>query len=246
MNLTEARKRIIVAVDVPDLKEAHKLVSFLSPHVGLFKFGLELIVRYGVQAVLEAIENAPCRREQVFIDAKLNDIPNTVGAAAQQIASYEVGMFNVHSSAGRKAVEAAVAHRNNSQVLAVTVLTSIDEDECRGIFGSAPESIVLSFVEMDYIAGVQGVICSPQELSALGKLSRYKSLLKVTPGVRPTWAATNDQKRVMTPAEAIRAGATHLVIGRPITKAPESIGSMEKAADLIAEEIAGALEEVAV
>ena len=93
-------------------------------------------------------------------------------------------------------------------------------------------------------AGVQGIICSPKELLILHSHRIAKDLLKVTPGVRPEWAAANDQKRIMTPAEAIRAGATHLVIGRPITKAPESIGSMVNAADLIAEEIAGALTEV--
>lgn len=177
----------------------------------------------------------------VFYNGKFNDIPNTVGGAARAVAKLNVAMFNVHASAGRKAIEAAVANRGSSLVLGVTVLTSIDEKECISIFGARPGRKVLQLSRMLLDTGAQGIICSPQELELLGKERALKDMLKITPGVRPIWAPANDQQRTLTPAEAIKAGATALVIGRPITNPPQEIGTPIDAARRIAEEIAAVL-----
>ncbi|HBB65034.1 MAG TPA: orotidine-5'-phosphate decarboxylase [Candidatus Vogelbacteria bacterium] len=249
MDLTEARKRIIVAVDVPDLDKAWEITDKLDSTGVLFKIGLELIVPFGIGEILNRLTTDQIENDRFFIDAKLCDIPNTVGAAARQIAMCDVGMFNVHASAGADAMAVAVQNRGVSKVLAVTILTSLSNEQCKEIYGNEPNDAVLLLALLAHTAGVQGLICSPKELTMLHEHRVAEDMLKITPGVRPTWAAANDQKRVMTPAEAIRAGATHLVIGRPITKPPESLGGelyerMEKAVDLIAAEIAGAPAEV--
>lgn len=238
----QPKDRIIVAVDVPELGPAVQIVRRLHNKVGYFKFGFELLSRYGIEKVLEAI--TPCSPSQMFVDLKLNDIPNTVAAAARQISSCGVGMFNVHASAGPIALQVAAENRETSLVLAVTVLTSFDEGTCSRVFNMNPNTAVQTFARMAREAGLQGVISSPKELPLFEKISGFDGMLKVTPGVRPTWAAANDQKRVMTPGEAIRAGATHLVIGRPITQPPESVGTMEEAVALITQEIFEATTEV--
>ena len=161
--------------------------------------------------------------------------------ASVAISRMGVRMFNVHASAGKEAILQAVANKRNSLVLGVTVLTSIDGDECVSIFGEEPRDKVIEFATMLVDAEADGVICSPQELEAL-KVFDPGVLLRVTPGVRPKWAAIGDQKRVMTPGEAIKAGADYLVIGRPITKPPPEIGGPVEAAKKIAEEIVQALE----
>ncbi len=235
----EAKDRIIVALDVDSLDKAKSLVESLAPHVGCFKVGLELLTAVGAPKVVEFVHSLG---GQIFYDGKFNDIPNTVGGAAKAVAGLNVKMFNVHASAGRKAVEAAVTNKGSSLVLGVTILTSIDEEECVSIFGGKPGAKVLQFSRMLKEVGADGIICSPQELELLGKQKELDSLLKITPGVRPEWAAAGDQKRIMTPAEAIKAGATALVIGRPITKPPAEIGTPADAAKKIAEEISEILE----
>ncbi len=234
----EAKDRIIVALDVDSLDKAKTLVESLAPHVGCFKVGLELLTAVGAPQVVEFVHSLG---GQVFYDGKFNDIPNTVGGAAKAVARLNVKMFNVHASAGRESVEAAVANKGNSLVLGVTVLTSIDEEECISIFGDQPGPKVLQFAKVLAEVGADGIICSPQELELLGKQKELGSLLKVTPGVRPEWATVGDQKRIMTPAEAIKAGATALVIGRPITKSPAEIGTPADAVQKITEEISRAL-----
>jgi orotidine-5'-phosphate decarboxylase len=184
--------------------------------------------------------------EHVFWDGKLCDIPNTVKGASVATSRMGVRMFNVHASAGIEAVKAAVASKGNSLVLGVTVLTSIgkladDTDECVSIFGDKAGNKVLHFARMLSEAGADGIICSPKELVDLSGSTAFDTLLKATPGVRPEWAAVGDQKRVMTPGEAIKAGADYLVIGRPITKPPAEIGGPVEAAKKIAVEIQEAL-----
>ncbi|MFA6551780.1 MAG: orotidine-5'-phosphate decarboxylase [Patescibacteria group bacterium] len=226
----ETKDRIIVALDVPSLGQAGQLIDELAPHVGCFKVGLELLTAEGGPEVVRFVHE---HGGEVFYDGKFCDIPNTVGNAAKVVARLGVKMFNVHASAGMKAIEAAVANKGNSLVLGVTVLTSIDADECVSIFGDQPAIKVKQFAQMLADAGADGIICSPKELEALADFN----LLKITPGVRPEWADAGDQKRVMTPAEAIRAGATALVIGRPITKPPTEIGTPADAAANICLEI---------
>lgn len=234
----KAKDKIIVALDVNNLTEAEFLVESLAPHVGCFKVGLELLTAVGAPKVVEFIHSLG---GQVFYDGKFDDIPNTVGGAAKAVAGLNVKMFNVHASAGVEAMMAAVANKGQAIVLAVTVLTSLEENNAHLIFGGPSKAKVLQLARDAKIAGCDGIICSPQELELLGKQKELGSLLKVTPGVRPEWAAAGDQKRIMTPAEAIKDGATALVVGRPITKPPAEIGAPVDAAKKIAEEISSVL-----
>lgn len=235
----EIKDRIIVALDVSSLKQAGQLIAELAPYVGCFKIGLELLTAEGGPNVVHFVHE---HGGQIFYDGKFCDIPNTVGNAARAVAGLGVKMFNVHASAGQKAIEAAVANRGASLLFGVSVLTSIGKmedgtDECLSIFGDVVSAKVKQFARMLANAGADGIICSPKELEVLEDFA----LLKITPGVRPKWAAAGDQKRIMTPSEAIKAGATALVIGRPITKPPAEIGTRADAAKKIAEEIAAVL-----
>lgn len=231
----KAKERIIFALDVPTLKEALKLTEELYPHIGMFKVGLELLHSEGTPRVVRAIQE---KGGKVLVDAKLHDIPNTVAGAARAIAKLDAEMFTIHASGSTAMIKAAVENEGNSKALGVTVLTSIGEEECVSIFGSEPISKVLSFATMLLEAKASGIICSPQELEALCQQLGSENLLKFTPGIRPEWAATKDQKRIMTPGKAIELGADYLVIGRPIREPPPEIGSRIKAARIIAEEIA--------
>lgn len=236
----EAKDRIIVALDVDSLAKAKPLVESLAPYVSCFKVGLELLTAVGAPTVVDFVHTLGGK---VFYDGKFDDIPNTVGKASKVVAGFGVKMFNVHASAGKRSIEAAVANRGNSLVLGVTVLTSIDGEECESIFGARPDIKVLQFSQMLLEAGADGIICSPQELEFLGTQTGLGGLLKMIPGIRPLWAAANDQKRIMTPAEAIEAGATAAIIGRPITNPPEEIGSPVDAIMKIEEEIASVLQK---
>lgn len=248
-----AKDRIILPLDVSSIDMARVLVETLSGYVGLFKVGLEFIWSILADLLLLKEEAAIAYFKVVrdlakaiggpsaFIDGKLADIPNTVKGASVAISRMRVKFFNVHASAGIEVVKAAVANKGNCKVLGVTVLTSISNDECVSIFGDKSDNKVLHFAKILKEEGADGIICSPQELTELSGASAFDGLLKVTPGVRPEWAAVGDQKRVMTPAEAIKAGADYLVIGRPITQPPPEIGGPVEAAKKIADEIAAAL-----
>lgn len=252
----EAKDRIIVALDVDAPEKAISLVRDLAPHIGCFKIGLQFINAMLASIITperttEACENLRKIRElfgllngNILWDGKFDDIPNTVGGASQEVVRIGVKMFNVHVSAGKEAVAQAVANKKDSLVLGVTVLTSIGggkEGECVSIFGDEPNNKVLQFARILGEVGADGIICSPQELESLSGSSAFDGLLKATPGVRPQWAVKGDQKRVMTPADAINAGADYLVIGRPIRQPPEEIGTPVDAAKKIAEEIASAI-----
>ena len=234
--------RIIVALDVSNLDAAESLVRELAPHVGCFKIGLQLLTSVGAPKVVQCLSSIG---GNLFIDGKLCDIPHTVGEAARATSLLGVAMFNVHASAGIEAMMAAVQNKGSSKVLAVTVLTSLEENNAHLIFGAPSKAKVLQLARDAKLAGVDGIICSPQELEFLGKQRELDGLLKITPGVRPEWAAVGDQKRVMTPGDAIIAGATALVIGRPITKPPNEVGTPADAARRIAQEISIALATLA-
>ena len=237
----EAKKRIIIPVDTSDLDSAIEKVKLLKPHVGMFKFGLELIntmlvgIVSGGNEMAEKVKTLFKETEgQLFWDGKWDDIPNTVGKASAAAAAVNPKMVDVHVSSGAEAIKAAVEANPDTIVLGVTVLTSITDEESLSIFGKAAKEKVVDFAKMAMGAGAKGVVCSPQELSLL---SEFPDLIKVTPGVRPEWAAVNDQKRVMTPSEAVKAGADYLVIGRPISQYPEEEGGPVAGAKRIAEEI---------
>lgn len=229
----EPKDRLIVALDVPDLEAAKPLIAALAPHVGYFKIGLELITAVGGPAAVACIKGAGGR---VMYDGKFNDIPNTMEGAAKSVARQGAEMFTVHASAGPEAVRAAVDAAPWSVVIGVTVLTSLDETRCIEIFGDRPTAKVRAFAESLVAVQAGAVVCSPKEVGALTD----HPLTRITPGVRPAWAALGDQKRVLSPGEAIRAGADMLVIGRPILKPPASVGGPVDAVKLIIDEIAEA------
>jgi orotidine-5'-phosphate decarboxylase len=242
-----AKEYIIVALDVEHEEEALELVTELKDYVGFFKVGLELVNSLGFSIIRKVKELGG----KVFLDLKFMDIPNTVAGASRGAARLGVKMFNVHTLGGLEMMSAAVdavnleASKSTSErplLLGVTILTSISQptmnNELR-ISGSI-ENQVVHLASMASRAGLDGVIASPQELEIIRKNVSNKMLI-VTPGVRPIWAAANDQKRVTTPSEAILKGASHLVLGRPITKPPVDIGSSVQAAKLILEEISAVL-----
>lgn len=231
----KATERLIVALDYPTLDEALRLVDQLGDTVSFYKIGLELMTAAGAPTVAAALKS---RGVQIFLDGKFNDIPNTIEGACRETAKLGVTLFNVHGSIGTKAMEAAARAKGNSKIIAVTVLTALSDADCREIFHTGASEKVVEFATAAQKAGLDGVVCSPLELELL---SSFKNFWKVTPGVRPTWASSDDQRRVMTPLEALQKGATHLVIGRPITKPPSAVGSPKAAAARILEEMEKAL-----
>jgi orotidine-5'-phosphate decarboxylase len=232
-----ARSRLIVALDVPDARAAELLVERLDDTCAWFKVGLELFVSAG-PSVLEPILR---RGYSVFLDLKLHDIPNTVASAVRSAASLGARMLTLHAAGGptmlAAAKEAAEACANPPELLAVTVLTSMDSSqvEAIGIDHSPAEQVDL-LARMGLAAGIRGFVCSAQEVQALRALAGPEATL-VIPGIRPAGGAVGDQVRVATPADALRSGASYLVVGRPITQAPDPAG----AAEAILEEMSAAL-----
>lgn len=157
----EAREKIIVALDVDSLDRALELVEELHPYVGYFKVGLELLTSEGAPKVVRAIKEAGGK---IFYDGKFKDIPNTVAGASKAVARLGVDMFNVHASGGVEMMKAAVDNKGESKVLAVTVLTSLSEEDIHSIYGASSKSKVIEFACWAKIVGVDGLICSPQEL----------------------------------------------------------------------------------
>ena len=229
--------RIIIALDVPTKEEGIALVGRLAD-ARTFKVGLELFTAEG-PALFRKLK---ALRKDIFLDLKLHDIPNTVAGAVRSACRLGVQMMTLHTSGGRemmaKAAEAARAAAGAGKgpkpiLLGVTVLTSLKGTDLEEVgLGSDVASQVLRLAGLAKAAGLDGVVCSPQEIEVLRR-EFGRELVIVTPGIRPVWAAAQDQKRIMTPAEAVAKGADYLVIGRPITGAP----SPNEAFLRIAEEI---------
>jgi orotidine-5'-phosphate decarboxylase len=235
--IEEARKRLIVALDVANATAATELVNRLEGACQWFKVGLELFTAAGPPVV----ENLVARGRSVFLDLKFHDIPNTVAGAVRSAAALGVRMMTVHAAGGPAMLQAAQsALRGVSdppQLLAVTVLTSMDEAQLKAAgVGRAPAEQVGLLATMGLEAGIRGFVCSPQEVAALRTLTGPEGVL-VVPGIRPAGSESGDQKRRATPAEALRAGASYLVVGRPITQAPDRA----EAAAAILKEMAEAL-----
>ena len=236
--LEEARKRLIVALDVPDAAAAAALVNRLEGNCHWFKVGLELFVAAG-PAVLEPLIE---RGHSVFLDLKIYDIPNTAAAAVRSAAALGVRMITVHAAGGPAMLSAARAALEGiadpPELPAVTVLTSMDAAQMKatGLERSPSEQVKL-LARMGLAAGMHGFVCSPQEVAALRKLTGSKGVL-VVPGIRPAGSVIGDQKRIATPTDALRQGANYLVVGRPITQAPDPA----EAAEAILNEMAEALE----
>jgi orotidine-5'-phosphate decarboxylase len=236
MNAQRFANPLFVALDTPDLGHALELSKAVRPYVGGLKIGLEFISAHGPAGMREiAALGLP-----VFADVKFHDIPNTVAGAAREIAALGVAVFNVHASGGadmmRAAKEAAASVDPKMKVIAVTVLTSVADQDLRTI--GQGDSVALQVERLARLAreaGLDGVVCSPREIEVVRRACGSEFLI-VTPGVRPAGAALADQRRVTTPLEAVRAGADVLVIGRPITAAADPVA----AARVIAEEVAPA------
>jgi len=233
---TTPRDRLIVALDVPNTNRALELVSKVAESAGVFKIGKQLFVAGGPQLVREVTS----RGSRIFLDLKFHDIPNTVAGAVTSAAALGVSMLTVHASGGLKmlkaAVEAASQSPNPPLILAVTVLTSMNDEDMQqvGVSGRVLDQ-VLRLATLAREAGCGGIVASPHEVREIRR-ELGGGFAIVTPGVRPAGTDAGDQARVLTPAQAIAAGATHLVVGRPITQAPDPA----QAAQAIVEEIAGA------
>jgi len=220
-----AAKRIAVALDGMDFDQASATIELLAPLGVGFKAGLEIIMLPD-GAADRLIKKIHSLGGWCFFDTKLDDIPPTVENAAANIAKKNVRFFNVHASAGIPAVEAAVKARGSCGVLVVTVLTSIDKESCIRIFGDEPTPKVLQFAREAKAAGAQGIVCSALELEALFEAGILDNdFIAVTPGIRLPDAPPDDQKRTRTPREAMKKGASILVVGRPITKAKDPVGA---------------------
>jgi orotidine 5''-phosphate decarboxylase, subfamily 1 len=218
---------IIVALDFPDQAGALALVERLDPSLCRLKVGKELFTRAG-PPVVEALVK---RGFEVFLDLKFHDIPNTVAAACDAAADLGVWMMNLHASGGRRMMETArerlEARSHRPLLIAVTILTSLGETDLAEVgFRGTPAENVRRLAALAADSGLDGVVCSPLEAAEL-RAERGEEFLLVTPGVRPASAALDDQKRVMTPADALAAGASHLVIGRPVTAAEDPVAALQ-------------------
>ncbi|PIN87050.1 orotidine-5'-phosphate decarboxylase [Candidatus Woesearchaeota archaeon CG10_big_fil_rev_8_21_14_0_10_44_13] len=234
----EAKDRLVLPLDVADIDEANEIISSLKEGVGVFKVN-SLFTHCGCD-IVEAIQNANCK---VFLDLKFHDIPNTVANYSRIAARMGVYMFNVHCSGGLEMMKAAAdASRDESEklgfekplVLGVTILTSIDQkslnDDLR-INGTVVEQVV-HLAKLAKKAGLDGVVASPHEIEAIKKACG-KDFVVLTPGIRPKWSlgAKDDQKRIMTPADAIKKGSDFIVIGRPILEAKDRKDAAKKVLD---------------
>ena len=219
--MRDPRQRLIVALDVPSAAAAQKIVAAVGDSAFCYKVGMQLYTAEGPQLVRDLVASG----RRVFLDLKYHDIPNTVAAAVTEAARLGVSMLTVHASGGgemlRAATAAAAAVNPALTVLAVTVLTSLDDRDLDklGIHGRVQDQ-VLRLAALAIASGCQGVVASAREASELRSELKDEFVI-VTPGVRPAGAKWGDQARVVTPAEAIAAGATHIVVGRPITEAAD-------------------------
>jgi orotidine-5'-phosphate decarboxylase len=207
--------RLIVALDTSDASRLSSLAAAVAPFAGSVKVGLEAYTALGPVAVTTAAESAP-----VFLDLKLHDIPNTVGGAARAAADLGVAMLTVHASGGAAMIAAAVDAAPDVAVLAVTVLTSLDPQTLESVGQPPADQQVPRLARIAIAAGARGIVCAPRE-AALVRDAVGPGPMIIVPGIRPAGADTHDQVRVATPAQALAAGATHLVVGRPITSADD-------------------------
>ena len=249
---SNAREKIIVALDFDNIESAREVAKDLIPHVGALKVGLELINSCGAPQVVSEFQ---VDGGKIFFDGKFKDIPNTVAGAARAVTRLGVWMFNLHALGGRKmmedALEAAERTAKSSGIrrpliTAVTILTSFDEKSLAEIGidvrdKNGIEEEVVKLAALAKSAGLDGVVASPKEIRSIRDACGADFKI-VTPGIRPQWAATDDQKRITTPADAVKLGADYLVIGRPITRPPKEIGSPVDAAKRILEEISNLTE----
>ena len=233
------KDKIIVALDVETADEAREIIDEIGGEVGAFKIGLQLFTAAGASFVREVV----AKNIKLFLDVKFHDIPNTVAKASIEVARLGVWMFNVHALGGaemmRRTVENVreVCERENlvqPKIIGVTVLTSANRETLAEIgIEKEIDSQVVNLARLTAKCGLDGVVASPLEVETIRSNIEKRDFLIVTPGIRPTFATNDDQKRVMTPREAVSGGADYLVIGRPITAQHDRISAVRKILDEI-------------
>jgi orotidine-5'-phosphate decarboxylase len=230
--MTNAAEKIIVALDVPTKKDALGLVEQLRGKISFFKIGMQLYTAEGPEIVRAVLATG----SRVWLDLKFHDIPNTVGRAVESAANIGVQMITIHLSGGAEMIRAATSAKKGSMsILGVTVLTSSSEETLREIGVSEKvDEHVLRLARLGIESGIDGVVASPHEIKRLRSEFGDKIIIAVQ-GIRPTWAKADDQKRFMTPREALEAGATYIGIGRPITKDPKPADAIRKILDEISQ-----------
>lgn len=226
--------RIIAALDVPTAGEAREIIEELSGEVVAFKVGLQLFTAAGASFVREIVR----REEKVFLDVKFHDIPNTVAKAAVEVARLGVWMFNVHALGGSEMLSRTVRevreicekeNFHQPKIIGVTVLTSANEKTLNEVgIEKNLDRQVLRLVELSAECELDGVVASPRETKAIRQAIENQKFLIVTPGIRPSFATNDDQKRVMTPKDAVQSGSDYLVIGRPILQAEDKVQAVRK------------------
>jgi len=227
------KDRLIVALDEPDRDSALRLVERLSGTVGMFKIGSQLFTAEGPELVRQIISSG----ERVFLDLKFHDIPNTVAGAVESAAKLGVSILNVHTLGGSEMMRAA-AHAVGDRgllwitrpaVLGVTVLTSMDRADLADVgITSDLSSEVVRLAALARDSGLDGIVASPHEIRLIRECITAERFIILTPGIRPAWSDKADQKRIATPAAAIRDGADYLVIGRAITDSPDPRAAAER------------------
>ncbi|MGI8670321.1 MAG: orotidine-5'-phosphate decarboxylase [Aridibacter sp.] len=233
------KEKIIVALDVPTKNEAKEIIAELRDEVGAFKIGLQLFTSVGASFIREVVDDGI----KLFLDVKFHDIPNTVAKASVEAAKLGVWMFNIHALGGTEMMKTTVVEvrefcdKENLQqpkIIGVTILTSLDEKSLEqvGIEKNIQKQVV-NLAKLSAECGLDGVVASPQEVKIIRENVAKDDFLIITPGIRLSFATNDDQKRVMTPAEAIQAGSDYLVIGRPIIKADNRINAVRQIIDEI-------------
>ena len=211
--------QVILALDFSDMASTVEMINLTKEHIGIYKLGLEFYLSHGKSGVKEI--QSRFSGIEIFLDLKLHDIPNTVAGACRSLADINPKFLTVHASGGSKMISAASSTLPNVEITAVTILTSLDQKQMIAMgLSENIENLTLSLAKNAFNSGARAIVSSPQEVSLLRKHLGEKVTL-ITPGVRPSGAERDDQERVMTPREAIDAGADFVVIGRPITKASD-------------------------
>jgi orotidine-5'-phosphate decarboxylase len=234
MERTAIKNKIICALDVETAEQARRIIDEIGDEVGAFKIGLQLFTAAGASFVREIVE----RNIKLFLDVKFHDIPNTVAKASVEVARLGVWMFNIHALGGSEMMRRTVENVRETctkenlrapKIIGVTILTSANAETLREVgIGKEIDSQVVNLARLTAKCGLDGVVASPLEVEKIRANIENQDFLIVTPGIRPGFATNDDQKRVMTPKEAVRAGADYLVIGRPITGQNDKLSAVRK------------------
>ncbi len=229
-----SKEKIIVALDVETADEARKIIDEIGGEVGAFKIGLQLFTAAGASFVRELV----AQNVKIFLDVKFHDIPNTVAKASVEVARLGVWMFNIHALGGSEMMRRTVENVREicdreklvqPKIIGVTILTSSNQETLREVgIEREIDSQVVNLAQLTAKCGLDGVVASPLEIGKIRQNVEKKDFLIVTPGIRPNFATNDDQKRVMTPGEAVRSGADYLVIGRPITHSDDKLSAVKQ------------------